>query len=341
MINIYTALAQAVGAADKVMKWIAREPLIRPPPPAAAAAPASCRGDLKLNNVNFRYALRPEQPVLRGLSLHVAPGEVVALCGPSGGGKSSIISLLERLYEPESGEVTGRHRRRNHRRRHHFHLHLHRHRHLHLQVLLDDMPLSSLDPRWFHRQVALVAQEPVLFARTIEENITYGLENGGGGGGDGAAAPGSEEVVRAARLANAHDFIGTFEHAYETVVGERGTQLSGGQKQRVAIARALVRRPAVLLLDEATSALDAESEAVVQAAIDSMIEQGGMTVLVVAHRLSTIRNADRIVIISAGAVKESGKHDELLALKGEYANLVARQMHSSSRGELEQMGRGK
>jgi len=312
MINIYTALAQAVGAADKVMKWIAREPLIRPPPPAAAAAPASCRGDLKLNNVNFRYALRPEQPVLRGLSLHVAPGEVVALCGPSGGGKSSIISLLERLYEPESGEV-----------------------------LLDDMPLSSLDPRWFHRQVALVAQEPVLFARTIEENITYGLENGGGGGGDGAAAPGSEEVVRAARLANAHDFIGTFEHAYETVVGERGTQLSGGQKQRVAIARALVRRPAVLLLDEATSALDAESEAVVQAAIDSMIEQGGMTVLVVAHRLSTIRNADRIVIISAGAVKESGKHDELLALKGEYANLVARQMHSSSRGELEQMGRGK
>ena len=156
-----------------------------------------------------------------------------------------------------------------------------------------------------------------------------------------AAAPGSEEVVRAARLANAHDFIGTFEHAYETVVGERGTQLSGGQKQRVAIARALVRRPAVLLLDEATSALDAESEAVVQAAIDSMIEQGGMTVLVVAHRLSTIRNADRIVIISAGAVKESGKHDELLALKGEYANLVARQMHSSSRGELEQMGRGK
>ena len=311
MINIYTALAQAVGAADKVMKWIAREPLIRPPPPAAAAAPASCRGDLKLNNVNFRYALRPEQPVLRGLSLHVAPGEVVALCGPSGGGKSSIISLLERLYEPESGEV-----------------------------LLDDMPLSSLDPRWFRRQVALVAQEPVLFARTIEENITYGLENGGGGG-EGAAAPGSEEVVRAARLANAHDFIGTFEHAYETVVGERGTQLSGGQKQRVAIARALVRRPAVLLLDEATSALDAESEAVVQAAIDSMIEQGGMTVLVVAHRLSTIRNADRIVIISAGAVKESGKHDELLALKGEYANLVARQMHSSSRGELEQMGRGK
>ena len=237
---------------------------------------------------------------------------MVALCGPSGGGKSSIISLLERLYEPESGEV-----------------------------LLDDMPLSSLDPRWFHRQVALVAQEPVLFARTIEENITYGLENGGGGGGDGAAAPGSEEVVRAARLANAHDFIGTFEHAYETVVGERGTQLSGGQKQRVAIARALVRRPAVLLLDEATSALDAESEAVVQAAIDSMIAQGGMTVLVVAHRLSTIRNADRIVIISAGAVKESGKHDELLALKGEYANLVARQMHSSSRGELEQMGRGK
>ena len=189
------------------------------------------------------------------------------------------------------------------------------------------MPLSSLDPRWFHRQVALVAQEPVLFARTIEENITYGLENGGGGG-EGAAAPGSEEVVRAARLANAHDFIGTFEHAYETVVGERGTQLSGGQKQRVAIARALVRRPAVLLLDEATSALDAESEAVVQAAIDSMIEQGGMTVLVVAHRLSTVRDAEQIALIDGGQVADHGTHEEMLARCPEYGNLVKRQLEA-------------
>jgi len=248
--------------------------------------------------VRFRYTHRPESLVLDGLSLHAAPGAVVALCGPSGGGKSSCISLIEGMYRPESGEV-----------------------------LLDDINVLDLDRRWFHRQVAIVAQEPVLFARSIRSNIVYGLEDD---------PPAEAEVLRASELANAHSFVTSFENGYDTFVGERGAQLSGGQKQRVAIARALVRNPAVLLLDEATSALDAESESVVQAAIDSMIAQGGMTVVVIAHRLSTIRNAHSILVLKGGRVAEQGTHDELLGHHGEYAKLVARQMqlHSGSASSL-------
>jgi len=203
------------------------------------------------------------------------------------------------------------------------------------QVLLDDVPISRLDPGWFHRQVALVGQEPVLFARSIEDNICYGL------GERGEGRPSTEEVHAAAQLANAHDFVSGFELGYATPVGERGAQLSGGQKQRIAIARALVRHPCVLLLDEATSALDAESEAVVQAAIDSMIAQGGMTVVVIAHRLSTIRNADRICVVKGGRVAEEGPHHQLMARPaGVYAKLVSKQMalHSGSTGSLSGAG---
>ena len=244
--------------------------------------------------MTFRYALRPEKVILKGLSLHAAPGEVVALCGPSGGGKSSVVALLERFYVPEAG-----------------------------QVLLDDMPIGTLDPRYFHQKLALVGQEPTLFARSLHDNICYGLL-------DGSDQPHADEVVRAASLANAHDFIASFEYGYETFIGERGTQLSGGQKQRVAIARALVRKPSVLLLDEATSALDAESEHIVQTAIDAMIAQSSMTVVLIAHRLSTVRNADRICVIKGGTVAESGTHAALIAkADGEYAKLVNRQMMQS------------
>jgi len=291
--DIFTSLATAIGASDKVIKWIERTPGIGAP--TTPLAPPTCRGDVRLDGVTFRYALRPEKRILDGLSLHAAPGEVVALCGPSGGGKSTVISLVERFYTPENG-----------------------------QVYLDDIPISDLDPRWFHRQVALVGQEPVLFGRSLTDNICYGLL-------DAAEKPASADIVSAATLANAHGFISGFENGYMTHVGERGAQLSGGQKQRIAIARALVRKPAVLLLDEATSALDAESEHVVQAAIDTMISHQSMTVLVIAHRLSTIRNADRILVISGGRVSESGAHAELLGLpNGEYAKLVARQMQGSN-----------
>ena len=298
--NIWTSIAEAIGAADVVCKWLQRTPTILPPTSSTALTPSradSCRGDLKLTNVTFRYQLRPERTVLSKLNLHVKPAEVVALCGPSGGGKSSIIALLERFYVPEVGTV-----------------------------LLDDVPIGQLSPEYFHQKVAIVSQEPTLFARSLHDNICYGLLDGRKGKTSPDEPP-KEEVIRAASLANAHDFISAFPHGYETHVGEQGQQLSGGQKQRVAIARALVRRPVVLLLDEATSALDAESEHIVQSAIDSMIEQSSMTVLLVAHRLSTVRNADRICVIKGGGVAESGTHSELLARPdGEYAKLVQRQM---------------
>jgi ATP-binding cassette subfamily B (MDR/TAP) protein 9 len=297
LCSIFTSLAQAVGAADSVVRWIRRTPTVQPP--QQPLVPTGCRGDLKLIDVRFRYALRPERPILSGLSLHAAPGEVVALCGPSGGGKSTVVALLERFYVPESG-----------------------------RVLLDDVDIALLEPGWFHRRVALVGQEPTLFARSLRDNILYGLADV-----EPSAKPEEEDVVRACRLANAHDFVAGFEHGYDTFVGERGTQLSGGQKQRIAIARAIVRTPAVLLLDEATSALDAESEHIVQSAIDAMIEQSSMTVVVIAHRLSTVRNADRILVIRDGVVAEGGTHVELLAKPdGIYAKLVQRQMQSSSAG---------
>ena len=290
--SIYTGLAQAVGAADKVVRWIERPPQ-RSESESVGRRPQTCHGDIRLENIRFRYTLRPEQLVLDGLSLHARAGEVIALCGPSGGGKSSCIGLLERFYEPEAG-----------------------------RVLLDGVPVAELDPVWYHKHVALVGQEPVLFARSIKDNVCYGLE----GELDQNTAEGRDEVVRAATLANAHEFVHGFELGYETFVGERGAQLSGGQKQRIAIARALVRRPSVLLLDEATSALDAESEAVVQEAIDAMIAQGGMTVVVIAHRLSTIRNANTILVVKGGTIAEGGTHEELLQRGGEYSKLVAKQM---------------
>jgi len=307
--SIYTALAQAAGAADKVCSpvpcpcynypsalrsflqvctWIKRKPAL--PQVAPLVEPTVCRGELRLDDVSFRYSLRPERLILDHLSLCANPGEVIALCGPSGGGKSSIIALIARFYDPEAG-----------------------------RVLLDGVPVRQLSPQWFYGQVALVGQEPVLYARSIADNICYGLQD--------SARPDFSAVVAAATLANADSFICGFEHGYETMIGERGTQLSGGQKQRVAIARALVRKPAVLLLDEATSALDADSEAVVQEAIDQMIAQGGMTVLVIAHRLSTIRGADCILVIKDGRVCEQGTNAQLLESKGEYCKLVQKQMH--------------
>jgi len=286
--DIYTGLVEAVGASAKVFEWIFREPKIVIA--AAPLKPETCEGEVLLKGVTFEYPTRPGHTVLSDLSLHVRPGEVVALCGTSGGGKSSCMQLLQRFYEPQAGEV-----------------------------LLDGRPLKDLDNTWYHRHVALVAQEPVLFGCSIKKNILYGLE-------EDAVVPTDEEVIEAAKLANAHEFIMSFPKGYDTEVGERGAQLSGGQKQRVSIARALVRHPKVLLLDEATSALDAESEFVVQEAIDRMIAKGNMTVIVIAHRLSTIRNATNIVVVAGGKVAEQGTHEQLLALGGTYAQLVQKQM---------------
>lgn len=294
--DVFSALTAAVGAADKVLVLIKRQPL---DPPCGALTRPLLQGRVELVNVHFRYPSRPQVAVLRGVSLTIAPGEAVALVGPSGSGKSSVVKLLERFYLPTAG-----------------------------QVLLDGHSVSDYDPVWLKRHVALVGQEPVLYGRSILRNIMFGLEPEDGGG----APPSRDQVIAAAKLANAHDFIMDLPEGYDSQVGDRGSALSGGQKQRLAIARALLRDPAVLLLDEATSALDAESEAVVQEALDRVMV--GRTVLVIAHRLSTVQGAARVVVLSRGAVAESGTQAELMSRNGLYAGLVRRQMRSPSMASM-------
>jgi len=244
---------------------------------------------IQLEGVRFAYQMRPNTAVLDNLSLSIAPESVCALVGRSGGGKSTICHLLLRLYDPCLGRIT-----------------------------LDGVDLRQLCLTWTHQQTGFVAQDTQLFAASIADNICYGCS------GDVDAA----EMMDAASKAFAHDFISAFPDGYETRCGERGVRLSGGQKQRIAIARALLRRPRLLLLDEATSALDAESEAAVQVALDALIAEGGRTVVLVAHRLSTVVNATQICVLADGCVAESGTHEQLLreAPGGPYARLVARQM---------------
>jgi len=317
---IFSSLTQAVGAADKVFELMHRKPKLRQPSTEgithssghvprvdthlvtktriSGQEPEVCRGDIVLENVEMSYPARPQRQILNGMSLHVPSGKIAALVGQSGGGKSSVISLLQHLYDPSSGKV-----------------------------MIDGVEVHELSPRWLSQHISIVSQEPVLFGRSIKRNIMFGLE-----GTD--LEPSDEEIERVAKLANAHDFIEKMPRKYETEVGERGVQLSGGQKQRIAIARALVRKPKILLLDEATSALDAESEAMVQEAIDHMLAAGreggansGMTVIIVAHRLSTVRNADIIFVLRDGQVVEQGSHDELTQnLESAYSALVRRQM---------------
>ncbi|NXL36704.1 ABCB8 protein, partial [Glaucidium brasilianum] len=244
----------------------------------------SLLGRICFNHVSFSYPTRPGYLVLRDFSLTLPHCKTVAIVGPSGGGKSTVAALLERFYEPTQGTIT-----------------------------LDGHDISSLDPSWLRGQViGFISQEPVLFGTTIMENIRFGK-------------PGASdaEVYAAARLANADGFIRSFPEGYNTVVGERGVTLSGGQKQRVAIARALLKDPPVLILDEATSALDAQSEKVVQEALDRAVT--GRTVLLIAHRLSTIRGADLIVVLAQGRVAEAGTHEELVRRGGLYAELIRRQ----------------
>uniref|UniRef100_A0ACD6AFD6 Uncharacterized protein n=1 Tax=Avena sativa TaxID=4498 RepID=A0ACD6AFD6_AVESA len=243
---------------------------------------ASVRGDIEFQNVCFSYPTRPNVQILNDLSLSIPSGKTAALVGESGSGKSTAIALLERFYDPSSGNI-----------------------------LFDSVELRNLKVSWLRRQIGLVAQEPVLFNDTIRANIAYGKQ------GDAS----EEEIVAAAEAANAHKFISGLPSGYHTVVGERGIQLSGGQKQRVAIARAVVKDPKVLLLDEATSALDAESERVVQEALDRVMV--GRTTVVVAHRLSTIKGADIICMFESGTIVEKGRHQELMQIEdGAYASLV-------------------
>ncbi|KAL8157858.1 hypothetical protein AgCh_002540 [Apium graveolens] len=242
-------------------------------------------GDIEFQHVEFVYRTRPDFHVLRDFCLVIPRGQTVALVGESGSGKSTVLSLLQRFYDPDSGNIT-----------------------------IDGINIQNFKLKWLRQQMGLVSQEPVLFNDSINFNITYGVE--------GNAT--ESEILAAAKLANAHNFISTLQQGYETRVGERGIQLSGGQKQRVAIARAILKNPKILLLDEATSALDSESEKVVQEALDRIMVERRTTTLVVAHRLSTVKNADLIAVVKNGVVAEKGKHQELINVKdGIYASLVS------------------
>ncbi len=249
------------------------------PSPSAHAA----QGGLIVGDIKLESVLfryRPDaQPVLSNVSLSIPAGQVIGIVGPSGSGKSTIAKLVQRLYVPEQG-----------------------------QVLIDGRDISLADPAWLRRQVGVVLQENVLFNMTVRENIALALP-----------AASIEEVVKAAELAGAHEFIGRMANGYDTIIGERGSSLSGGQRQRVAIARALLGNPRILIFDEATSALDYESESVIQANMRQIVE--GRTVIIIAHRLSTVRSADRIITIENGTIVEDGKHDDLIAAKGRYASL--------------------
>ncbi|KAG3206007.1 ABC transporter B family member 11 [Phytophthora cactorum] len=248
-------------------------------------------GRIQIENVSFAYPSRPEVQVCSNYSLTIEPGETVALVGPSGSGKSTMVSLLERFYDPLSGSVS-----------------------------IDGVDVRTLNVKWLRSQVGLVGQEPSLFATSIMENIRYGCPSAS-----------DEQVVEAAKMANAYNFIKEFPQGFQTEVGERGAQLSGGQKQRIAIARAIIKNPPILLLDEATSALDTESERVVQASLDQLLANSHRTTIIVAHRLSTIRNASRIAVHSGGAIVEIGSHDELMELEnGHYRLLVEAQNRVAS-----------
>ncbi|XP_002983357.2 putative multidrug resistance protein [Selaginella moellendorffii] len=266
-------LAKGVSAVKSVFEILDRKTEIDAEKDSAKCVPV-LKGDVEFYDVYFAYPSRPDLLVLKNFRLRVNAGQTVALVGESGCGKSSAIGLIERFYDPIGGKVT-----------------------------IDGRDIRGLSLKWLRRQIALVSQEPTLFATSIWENIAYGTENAS-----------DSEVVEAARAANAHSFISALPDGYSTFAGEKGLQLSGGQKQRIAIARAILKNPAILLLDEATSALDAESEEIVQQALETIM--ASRTTIVVAHRLSTIQNADSIAVVQDGSVVEQGSHEDLLQWQG-------------------------
>ncbi|CAL9064219.1 putative multidrug resistance protein [Musa acuminata AAA Group] len=281
--------SEASSAGERIMAVIRRVPTIDSGSTEGEVL-ESVSGDVEFRRVEFAYPSRPDNFIFRDFNLKVPAGKTVALVGSSGSGKSTVVALLERFYDPLGGEI-----------------------------LLDGVDIRKLQLKWLRSRMGLVSQEPALFATSIKENILFGKEDAT-----------MDEVVAAAKAANAHNFISQLPQGYDTQVGERGVQMSGGQKQRIAIARAVLKSPKILLLDEATSALDSESERIVQEALD--LASVGRTAIVIAHRLSTIRNADVITVVQDGQVMEMGSHDELISNEdGLYSSLVRLQQTARAR----------
>ena len=277
--EVWGELQRAAGATERLVELLTIEDTVQDPVTPVQLLPP-VRGALTFDNVHFSYPSRADIPALHGINLDIKPGETIALVGPSGAGKSTMIHMVQRFYDPQVGAV-----------------------------LLDGKNLRDMKRSEFRKFVALVPQDPVIFADTARENIRFGRPEAT-----------DAEVEEAAKAAAAHDFLMALPDGYESYVGERGVMLSGGQKQRIAIARAILRDAPVLLLDEATSALDAESEFAVQKAVEELAQS--RTTLIVAHRLATVKKADRIVVFDAGRIVAEGTHDSLVAQGGLYARLA-------------------
>src|SRR6185437_13481755 len=275
LAKMTSSIAQVTVALERIQAILNTDTIITQKP--NAINPGKVRGKIVFEHVSFAY--NPESPVITDFNLTINPGERIGICGPTGSGKSTLVSLIARFYDPTNG-----------------------------RVLIDDTDIADFNLDGLRSQIGFVLQDTVLFYGSIRENIAYGRPEAT-----------DAEIIEAAKLANADEFIEKMPHGYDTLVGERGLTLSGGQRQRIGIARAVVRNSPILILDEPTASLDTESEKIVMEALEKLME--GRTVITIAHRLSTIRDADKIIVLDHGLIAEQGTHEELLKKSGMYAEL--------------------